>query len=374
MLKPFQNFLEKHSHRVFGLDLLRAIAILTVVYGHARVYVPIVDRPLYDQWLLIPIDGVSIFFVLSGFLIGGILLRRLDGSAFKFTDLWLFWLRRWFRTIPNYLLVLSLLLAYRIFILNDLWDFSPWYYLFSQNLFSPHPAFFPEAWSLSVEEWFYLLFPLVIYGALRWMPHKNAVFLGTVLAFTIIPLLLRIWKYEYASYSGTFDEEFRKIVILRLDSLMLGIIAAYVKMQHPKIWRQMAQPGLYLGLLTLLLLYWNPGNWRHFYRPLDFNIEGLATLLFLPFLAEWKKQSRAWIALPILFISLTSYSLYLLHLSVVQAHIIPILGAKLEVNLFSTETGSWLLYSFYWLICLGLSALQYRFFEKPILKLRERFS
>jgi peptidoglycan/LPS O-acetylase OafA/YrhL len=100
---------------------------------------------------LLVFDGVSIFFVLSGFLIGGILLKQYSEPPSKklLID---FWMRRWMRTLPNYFLILILLC-----VLHTLLDAefkiqnTGRYFIFSQNLFQKHPRFFPEAWSLSVE-------------------------------------------------------------------------------------------------------------------------------------------------------------------------------------------------------------------------------
>ena len=101
-MKILSNFLEKHHDRVVGLDILRSIAILLVVYYHGRFILPPHFRSLYDNIQILNIDGVSIFFVLSGFLIGGILLKIINKTDFKKVDLINFWIRRWFRTIPNY--------------------------------------------------------------------------------------------------------------------------------------------------------------------------------------------------------------------------------------------------------------------------------
>ena len=145
--------------RIYGLDILRALAILFVVYGHSIIFV---IKVWPKKWLTIPVlDGVSIFFVLSGFLIGGILLKIFEEQKASFRLLWKFWIRRWFRTLPNYFLLLIVLFIIQGLILNktSLAQFWP-YLFFSQNLNSIHPVFFPEAWSLSVEEWFYVFIPL----------------------------------------------------------------------------------------------------------------------------------------------------------------------------------------------------------------------
>src|SRR3954452_6127505 len=104
--------------RVYGLDILRAMAILLVVFGHSAVYFG------YDayHWPRLG-DGVSLFFVLSGYLIGRILFKTIE-KGFDFKDLVGFWFRRWMRTLPVYFFITTILM-YRV---ND---FQLAYYTFT---------------------------------------------------------------------------------------------------------------------------------------------------------------------------------------------------------------------------------------------------
>ncbi|MDG1661044.1 MAG: hypothetical protein P8H40_06680 [Winogradskyella sp.] len=69
-------------------------------------YLPEFNLQLTNGIRLLGATGVDIFFVLSGFLIGGILLRKLEAGQTSFSDLVRFWKRRWLRTFPNYFVVL----------------------------------------------------------------------------------------------------------------------------------------------------------------------------------------------------------------------------------------------------------------------------
>src|ERR1043165_8912860 len=91
--------LHQRQQRIFGLDILRAFAILSVVWVHGGELLPPAVQRYYR--LLSP-DGVSVFFVLSGYLIGGILIRTLAQEGAGVRTLWRFWARRWLRTLPNY--------------------------------------------------------------------------------------------------------------------------------------------------------------------------------------------------------------------------------------------------------------------------------
>ena len=147
---------ETRTRRLFGLDLVRAIAILLVLQVHIGFYgLRFYGLTLPPLMGLLGDLGVELFFVLSGFLIGALLLEISERSPTL--QGWLrFMLRRWMRTVPLYVLwTLSLLILYshRPFPLLA-------YLTFTQNFAWPMPqnSPFPVSWSLTVEEWFYLLF------------------------------------------------------------------------------------------------------------------------------------------------------------------------------------------------------------------------
>lgn len=99
--------LDYSKNRIFGLDLLRVSAIIIVLIGHGKFILP-KELRFYHNFL--KFDGVTIFFVLSGFLIGGILIKILEEESHKKNKLAHFWVRRWLRTLPNYYLILFTLI------------------------------------------------------------------------------------------------------------------------------------------------------------------------------------------------------------------------------------------------------------------------
>ena len=126
--------------RIIGLDVLRVVAIGIVVFVHGALLVPKPERGAYLAWMPLKIDGVSVFFVLSGFLIGGILIRTLAAGRSDWGAWRQFLLRRWFRTLPNYLLVLTALVIYGLGLEpGTLKHFTPAYFAFAQNFTQPHP-------------------------------------------------------------------------------------------------------------------------------------------------------------------------------------------------------------------------------------------
>ena len=121
-----------YENRVFGLDLMRALAIIFVVIGHGGW---ILDKAnTHFPWIRF-IDGVELFFVLSGFLIGGILIKIFQNAkSIKLETIWSFWIRRWFRTLPNYylVLVLNIVVVYFGIIKEDFTQFNWKFFLFLQ--------------------------------------------------------------------------------------------------------------------------------------------------------------------------------------------------------------------------------------------------
>ena len=371
-MKVIENFLINHKERIVGLDILRCLAILIVVYGHGGMLIPEQYNATYFKFLFLKIDGVSIFFVLSGFLIGGILLRIIDKTDFTNKDLVNFWIRRWFRTIPNYLIVLFGILMVKMLTEHNLNGFTYKYLLFLQNFASQHPVFFPELWSLTIEEWFYLLFPLCCYFFHKILKNKSKSILISALIFLIFPLIFRIIKFENGIGIQDFDMEFRKIMILRLDSLMYGVIAAYILFKQSVFWSKSKYFFLTVGILLIILLNLNPLNWLNFYPPFYFNIESITTFCFLPFLSSYKTTKLKIIDSFVIFISIISYSMYLLNFTPVLKTLIPIINSFLGRKNLPVEEVYLSNYILYWFLTIIGSYLLYRFYENPITKLRDR--
>ncbi len=361
----------KYASRVIGLDILRTIAILLVVYLHGGLLLP--EYLQNGYWKFYFIDGVSIFFVLSGFLIGGILLRIIDTTNFTKKDLLNFWIRRWFRTIPNYMIILMGLLLYRILIFNDLQDFSFKYFFFIQNFSSRHPFFFSEAWSLGIEEWFYLLFPLTCYFLNKLLANKRYSILYSAIIFLIIPLILRIIKFELKIGVNDFDEEFRKITIFRLDSLMYGIVGAYLYFFKTRLWSKYKYILLITGVILLILINLNLSfAWIHWYMPLFFNVESIAILLLMPYFSELKTTRIKYLDLFFVFVSTISYSMYLLNLSIVSGILLPITNNSMGYRGLPREDVFVHNYFLFWLYTIIGSYLLYYIYENRMTKLREK--
>jgi peptidoglycan/LPS O-acetylase OafA/YrhL len=218
------------NDRVFGLDLLRAFAVLVVVYTHGSQLIKgtwVTDIIPLQVYRLGVFDGVTIFFVLSGFLIGRILLRTVTRERFDGNMLLEFWIRRWFRTLPNYFFVLTFLVVSSIIIRGKTPPDLVHFYTFTQNFASPHPPFFGEAWSLSVEEWFYLLIPIPLYFSTKanWL-NRNKTILSWIFTVIVACTLFRIFRVFDLDIilRRDLDLNLRKQVLTRMDSLMYGVL------------------------------------------------------------------------------------------------------------------------------------------------------
>ncbi|GAB3635204.1 acyltransferase [Hymenobacter arcticus] len=362
-------------NRIFGLDLLRAVAILITVYGHAAMLVP----PAYRSWHNLPasaIDGVNIFFVLSGYLIGGILLKALLNPHKPFS-ISHFWLRRWLRTLPAYLVVLGSVVAVAAGqhkLPAEVWR----YFCFSQNLGTPHPTFFPEGWSLAVEEWFYLLFPITVLVLVGLFRNRRLAMAGTIVLFLTLPLVFKYAQYQQGKGldAALWDAYYRRVVAARLDAIALGVLACYVQHYHAGLWRGLRRPGLWLaaGLLAVTFLYPKLGPNVLFYnvwlRPL---LEGLTVLLVLPFFSQLRYAHYTPAMRGFTLLSLISYSMYLLNKSVlIKLVLVPLTQAVLTPRL---GAGGWLVaYALYWGLLLLGALLLYTYVEQPFMRLRDAWA
>ena len=316
--------------------------------------------------------GVELFFVLSGFLIGGILIQDLN-SRLDFSQVKRFWLRRWFRTLPNYYLffLINVLL---IGVLKAPADLQ--HLVFLQNFAwrMPDTDFFGESWSLSIEEWFYIFLPLSIFYLAKFKRMKlcKSVFFA-ILCIALFSLLSRVILAEWGLVS--WRKTFRKIVLLRFDSLMIGVFGAYIKFYFNDLWIELQKCRfIFLGLLLHGLV-----AAIYFYSDLDHSIAAktvlfclvsFSTLILIPRL-EVVRPGSSYFQFAITKISAYSYSLYLCNIPVGRIFTYFIDFKIRSENAFALQI--WVFCS-YLIVCIGISAIVFKHFESPILKFRDRFA
>jgi len=311
--------------------------------------------------------GVDLFFVLSGYLIGGQLLRPLrDGMPLDFKA---FYLRRSFRILPAYGVVLALYFLLPGF--NREGNLSPlWEYLtYTVNLlidYNAQPGF-SHVWSLCVEEHFYLLFPVVAW-LLVWRRSKAAVF-AMIASIFVGGMVLRgiLWyhmqdRYLEVIYYPTYN---------RLDGLLAGVILAAIELYRPGIWGWCGRHAntilLPAGLMMLTLSI----------VVFEDKVGLLATVVGYPMLAvamgllvaasASTSSLAARVRLPgIQWVAMISYSLYLTH--------------KAVFKWVQSWLPSWshderlLTFVIYAMAALVAGAVLHYLVERPFLALRDRMT
>jgi peptidoglycan/LPS O-acetylase OafA/YrhL len=347
--------------RNLGLDLVRAVAILLVMVAHYGNNIPQWFHLTPNPFVFVGGEvGVVLFFALSGFLIGLILIRLAE-TAPTFRNFSVFLVRRWLRTLPLYFLWLALLLA----------AFPPPAHLqayilkfgtLTQNLFQPMPPdfFFAVSWSLTIEEWFYILFPCLLFAATWCFGRAGAALWLCLGVFLLAPLALRLADPAFADWTTGLQKQ----VFYRIDAIAYGVLMATLYRRRSWLFRN-PWPSLAVAAALMAAFYgglfaaWLPPRW---FPALIFNVLSIACALCLP-AALRLRQAPAWIARPIRLVSSISYGLYIIHdtvlVDLVQQHL-------LGRGMISAPLAAAAALALPW----ALAYVSFRFFETPILRRR----
>jgi peptidoglycan/LPS O-acetylase OafA/YrhL len=285
------------AKRIDQLDGIRALAILAVFLHHAfRIRL---------LWM-----GVDLFFILSGFLITGILLKHKEQSLGRYFGH--FYARRARRILPPYLL----LLLVTSLLFGVAWARHWYFYLFLMNIQVvgiPQPMALSLLWSLAVEEQFYLVWPFVMYflseEAITWV--AAAIVLGTpVLRWFCTPLFSDHWPIYV-------------LTPFRMDLLAVGALLALIWRKRPDTIRRF---GLYgpilsvLAVLVLAILSRNPAFTTTANTQLS-NVWVYELSLFINTgIILWALSGKGvWILTlaPVRYLGLISYTVYLIHLTAI---------------------------------------------------------
>ncbi|MCE4536650.1 acyltransferase [Pelomonas sp. P7] len=246
-------------HRLPGLDLLRSIAIVWVMLFHSF----LVDGlgPRFEWLSRFGWAGVDIFFVLSGFLIGSQLLRGLQrGEPLSLLD---FYRRRAWRILPAFAVVLAVYVAFPV--LREAPGLAPWWQFtsFTLNLlidYGSSPAF-SHAWSLCVEEHFYLVFPLLAGAMAGRATARGVAALALALVLGGIALRTGVWLHDAALQPerNWFIEDIYYPTWMRLDGLLVGVVLAALRAWRPTVWARLQARStwlLFAGLALAALAFW----------------------------------------------------------------------------------------------------------------------
>lgn len=225
--------------RLPGLDLLRAIAIVWVMLFHSFI---VGGLGPHFAWLSrYGWAGVDIFFVLSGFLIGFQVLQPLQrGDPLSFRR---FYARRAWRILPAFAVVLALYVLFPS--LREVPGLAPWWQFvtFTLNLlidYGRHPAF-SHAWSLCVEEHFYLFFPLLAWWLARRPSRLKFAIVCSGVVLLGIALRTGVWLHDVTMDPprNWFVEDIYYPTWMRLDGLLMGVMLATLRVYQPQRWARL---------------------------------------------------------------------------------------------------------------------------------------
>ncbi len=227
-----------------GLDLLRALAIIVVVIYHAALFgFKLPGRVDRFGWI-----GVDLFFVLSGYLIGGQLLAPLARE--KSIRLGSFFARRVLRIMPAYFVILA------VYFLLPSWREYPdmaqplWKFLLSvQNIALHGGTAFSHAWSLAIEDQFYLALPLILILISCW-PRAGIIIPCIIFIGGLVLRAFLAWQNPGdggVSFRG-FQSWIYYPTWTRLDPLVFGVVLAAIEKFRPSWWRRLMDGALWLWL------------------------------------------------------------------------------------------------------------------------------
>src|SRR5271165_2251926 len=205
-----------------ALDFLRGAAAFAVAVPHyLTTNAPF--RPTADA---VAVAGVEVFFVLSGFVLAPQIVDWVIGKPWR--NLGVFLARRWMRTIPPYVVALIIVALMTGNLLTA--DFLR-YLFYVENLFraANQIDFYPVAWSLAVEEWFYLLFAPLLFLVGRLVGRSDR---RLDAAFAII-VIVAVAGLRLFFAPHDWDLDVRRVTLFRIDSIVWGYLLYLMLEKHP---------------------------------------------------------------------------------------------------------------------------------------------
>lgn len=347
------------AERNFGLDLTRTIAVGLVVLCHFANK----SLDILGFW------GVELFFGLSGFLIGNILWRSFSQhTEWDHKFLINFWSRRWWRTLPNYYLFFLLTIVY-FYVRKDsilsVPELSRYLY-FGQFYLSKTNDFYGMSWSLCVEEWFYLSFPLILFILQFLKLSKQKTFCTTIVLIYLLTTTVKFWLSHHDP-----EATVRQITLARLDGIASGVLIAFIQ----AIAVIPARINLYSFILGVLAVFvpfliilgkgqtFEDMKQDYFYL----SVVPLGFSLCLPYISKINWQVHLKIAEAVKKISIWSYSIYLSHIYIMFT--VYYLTDRIRTN---SSIGNLLSKIIALAVTVFLSSLVFRYFEAPFTSNRPR--
>ena len=347
--------------RSASLDFLRGSAAFAVAIPHyLTTNVPF--RPFVEA---VAVSGVEVFFVLSGFVLAPQIVRQVMGGPWR--NLGVFLARRWMRTIPPYVVALLTIALMTGHLMTG--DFTR-YFFYVENLTHEANAqdFYPVAWSLAIEEWFYLLFAPLLF-LVGWFIHRSDRRLEVAFAILFIVVVATL-RHIFAP--PDWDLDVRRVTLFRIDSIVWGYLLFLAIETRPALaggqgGGRLPFPALAgLGALVVAataLEFWiavralTGAHAAQQTFPYSSALFGMAWVAAFWFADPWV-GGKAVRALSF-WLGRISYSAYLFHIIVVI-----LLKPRIEAWPIAAQLAVYLA-----IVC-SFSTLFWRGFEKPILAVR----
>lgn len=340
-----------------GLNGLRAIAALSVMWGHTF-------QSDFGNWgvegfaLPVVVDGVTLFFVISGFLITYLLLNEQEQS--HTISIPKFYMRRVLRIWPIY--YLYLLVAVLVTSTGN--NPNIWYYcFFTANIpFILTAGIWPivHYWSIGVEEQFYLFWPWLV----KFTRGKNMRLLITAVGVCVVWLICK-WGIYVTQGTTTV---YRFFAVTRFDCMMLGAVGAILYFMKKELFLRVFQNRV-LGLLCFLLLLFSQ-PWAELI-PAPIRPQVIATLSLVCIVSQ--------LGHPIInlennvcdFVGKISYGIYVIHPLLI--YLLSMLYRNATIQL-PRGLSIVLIYFVVTAVTIVVAWISYRFFESPFLRLKNKFA
>ncbi len=363
---------KKQRERIFGLDLVRVLANLFILFAHTEWIYPRSSGLVSKIKDVLGFIGIEVFFVISGFFVGQTLYAIYCNSESKLNQFLLFFKRRAIRILPNYYLALIINLGIVLYFNLEKVEVGR-YFLLLQNAFTAPSYFFNESWSIPVKEWSYVLLVLVllVFALIKKTRFMKIKFVSVVTLLTFLFILTKVmYNSEHATSSlNNWNASLHKVVLYRMDSVLIGVLCAVIYVEFSDMWTKFRYWTFGLGAVSIALLvgcikYFSVDASPFFWNVLLLPLLSVVIALMLPFFSEWKTK---WVMgkAPIQLMSKMSYAIYLLHYSI----ILFLLKQWVDTSQFSMNQLH-LFTLFYFALTFALSYLMYMWFEKPISKYR----
>jgi peptidoglycan/LPS O-acetylase OafA/YrhL len=355
--------------RIKRLDILRCAAILLVLFHHTAVLPSIAQMGFV---------GVDLFFVLSGFLISGLLYKEyIKRGAISFPR---FFVRRGLKIYPAFYVMLVVTFIAQL----AAGKLSGWGAYMREILFVQDykPGIWIHCWSLGVEEHFYILLPILLLFLIRFSSEPANPFRGIPRAFLVVAVMcfvLRVATVYFTPPEAYYGSTIATATHLRIDELFFGVLLGYLYSFHREGVDNFMRPTatrIMIGLGAAVLLstcFIFPGTGRTFviFGP-TFLYLGFGGLLLLclyvhdvlpPRLAGPAEKVGTAAA----FVGLYSYSIYLWQ-GIVGVYAMRGMEKYLHFELTGFPRFAW-----YFFGCVIFGIVLARLIEFPVLKLRDRF-